>query len=216
MPKYVRVKLLSQMRVSTERGLCKPGRLILGMGTGRSGSTSLTRILSLQKGGWFSHEHPPILPWAIDKSLLRVHIERFNCYLSSCAYSGDVAHWWLPYLEEIFHHFPESKIVCMRRDKQDTVRSFEKIKGVEGRGFNHWIKHDGVKWTKNLWDICYPKYNVSSRKTAIALYWKEYYDFAVRLRRRYPNNIIIVKLSDINSKKGQEKILEFCGIDRPV
>ena len=48
------------------------GKLVIGIGTGRSGSTSLTKLLQLQPNAFVSHERPPRLSWAPNQQRLGV------------------------------------------------------------------------------------------------------------------------------------------------
>ena len=135
------------------------GRLILGMGTGRSGSTSLTWLLQAQIGTYCSHEHPPILPWAAEVEPVLFHLRRFELMLQLFDWVADVSHWWLPLIPRIVESSPGVRIVVLKRDKAETVDSFLRMKGGDRRGaINHWTSHDGTIWARNAWDPCYPKF----------------------------------------------------------
>ena len=216
LPGYLQAGNAAGATGSVVRKRKKPGRLVLGMGTGRSGSTSLARLLSLQPGCYVGHEHPPLLPWEPDRKILQFHIERFRRLLAMFSCAGDVAHWWLPYLETLLKKFPGMRVVCTRRSKQATVRSFESIKGEQGTGLNHWVEHKGVGWKEHIWDRCYPKYPSENRAEAIGFYWDEYYVRAMELADRYPDNILVCDMEDMNTIPGQEGILRFCGFDHYV
>lgn len=136
--------------------------------------------------------------------------------LSVKAFSGDVAHWWLPYLPRLLVQFPNIRVICMQRERQATIRSFNNIKGKGKGSANHWISHDGEYWTRTPWDECYPKYDVRTRDLALGLYWDEYYAAAINLAHEYPSNIAIFDISLLGTISGQERILEFCGYSDPV
>jgi len=192
------------------------GRLVLGIGTGRSGSTSFTKLLSLQPGTYASHEHPPHLPWLPDQGRFRFHIRRFRMLLSILTCTADVSHWWLPYLEQLLGEFPDARIVVLKRDRHETIRSFESILGPEGAGQNHWVDHGGIGWQRNRWDSCFPKYPAAGRSEAIGLYWDEYYTKAHKLSEQYPENILVRDTSELDDIEAQEKILFFCGFRNPL
>ena len=45
-------------------------RLVIGLGTGRCGTVSLSRLLNAQPDAQVRHELRPYLPWAVDEALL--------------------------------------------------------------------------------------------------------------------------------------------------
>jgi hypothetical protein len=187
-------------------------RLVLGLGTGRCGSTTLSRLFEAQKNGCFSHECPPRLAWNHDAETIDFHLRRFRLLLELFPMVGDVSHWWLPYFRLIRQHFPEVRAVVLRRDKEETVDSFLRIKGGGQQGsINHWVEHDGKFWRKNLWDDCYPKYRADTMKEAIARYWDEYYLLAGQMEAEFPDQIRIYDIAALSDARGQQEILEFCG-----
>ncbi len=98
-------------------------RIVLGMGSGRCGTLSLARLLSRQPGVMFSHEDPPLLPWQREPGD-RVIRERFARWRRSrqAAIVGDVASFYLPYVEEAIAVEPAIRIICLRRPREEVVR----------------------------------------------------------------------------------------------
>ena len=192
------------------------GRLILGIGTGRCGSTSLAKLLQRQKNCYASHEHTPRLPWIVNNKRLDFHKRRFHLLLNKYNFVCDVSHWWLPYIEELAQDFNIS-IVVLKREKEATVNSFYRIKGSGEKGsINHWLDHNGSVWQKNIWDECYPSYNVSDIKEAISLYWEQYYAEVESVRKRESSSIAVFDTNDLSNKNTQYKLLQFCGFSDPV
>lgn len=185
-----------------ERSDARDIPFIFGLGTGRSGSTSLTTALSSIPKSYFSHEHPSIIPWKNGEAIVEWHLLRLRSLAHSYSVVGDVSHWWLPYVEDIYKAHPNSFFVVMRRSRRDTVSSFLKIKGGGDRGsINHWIEHDGKYFAPNIWDRCYPKYvGASSLVEALEQYWDDYYAQASRLQKLLPKNVLIVDLEDKNKE----------------
>lgn len=197
--------------------LSEKSRLILGIGTGRSGSTTLTKLWQLQEASYCSHEHPPRLSWSIKTSRLKFQLERFDVLLKNYKFVGDVSHWWLPYIDAILEKYEDARIVVLKRNRKATVDSFLKIKGGGGKGsINHWIKHDGSNWSKNIWDECYPKYKVPKMKKALEYYWDDYYKTVDRWIKRYPESIKLVSTEELSDPDVQKDLLLFCGYEKPV
>lgn len=173
---------------------------VFGLGTGRSGSTSLTEGLSKINNTYFSHEHPSIVPWQHGEEIVEWHIKRMKSLSAHYSLVGDVSHWWLPYVKYILSIHPNSFFIITKRDRSATVGSFLKIKGGGGKGsINHWVKHNGTFFKKNFWDICYPKFSHHlNLEGSLNMYWDEYYREALRLQKLFPKNVLIIEIEDPN------------------
>lgn len=213
----LRAEVVARNGAETRKPRGEAGQLVMGLGTGRCGSTSLTLLLMAQKAGCFSHEHPPDLPWSLPPPGLRFHLQRFSFLAQMYDFIGDVGHWWLPHMETVAKFFPDFRAVVMKRDKAETVESFVTVKNGDSEGgVNHWIDHDGSFWGKVPFDRCYPSYPVRDIREALGLYWEEYYQRCEMLAKRYPGQLRVFDISALQSAEGQEEILQFCGFPDPV
>lgn len=191
--------------------------VFLGIGTGRCGTVSLAKLLDKQPGVVCTHEERPLLPWYFNWEdeahweAFHVHVARFK--QAGAGLVGDVAFYWLPYLHEMFSTFPNLKVICLKRDRQETIRSY--MRKTEGR--NHWMIHDGRKWRlDSVWDPCYPKYHVETKEEAIGRYWDEYYRAVEGWARHRPEQVRVWDVDVLNSKRGQDEIFEFLGLKEHV
>ena len=191
--------------------------LIIGIGTGRCGSTTLTTLLRNQADCYCAHEHPPRLIWGERGGRIAFHHNRFDLLSTGYDFVGDVSHWWLPHIEYLLNFYPRSRVVVLKRDRQATIKSLLRIKGGAGRGaINHWIEHDGSYWSRNIWDECYPSYDVEDTVEAIGRYWDAYYAEAERLVAKYPEEVRFFSTEMLGSRGTQNELLKFCGFERPV
>lgn len=192
-------------------------RLIFGLGTGRSGSTSLYELLRNQNNTFATHEHPPLLCWDGDFSTVNFQIQRMKVLLSNFRFVADVSHWWLNYFNVIIKNHPNSRFVCIKRNKGSTVSSFLNMKGNGAPGsLNHWMNHKGDHWRLNPWDKCYPDFETNSLKDAIGQYWDLYYDQSNKIAMKHPQHFKVFELDKLSSEQGQLEILDFCGFLEPV
>lgn len=190
-------------------------QLVIGIGTGRCGTMSLSRILSIQKDSNITHELKPYLPWEVCKTDINSKISMI--LRRNEKYIGDIAFYYLPYIDYILSKYPSTKIICLRRGKKEVIASYmikTKWDAIFPLGRNHWMDHDGTKWNKNpLWDQCYPKYKTKDKEQAIGTYWDEYYSRVNDLCKIYPGNIRIWEMNRaLNTKIGIGEILSFIGI----
>tara|TARA_B110000503_G_scaffold34861_2_gene56923 strand:- start:49236 stop:49919 length:684 start_codon:yes stop_codon:yes gene_type:complete len=146
---------------------------------------------------------------------------------------GDIAFYYLNYIDELFEVAPQCVAVCMKRDREATVGSWLK-KSAIGRWrslwladrlkswltrmpfyteYNFWQDHDGSHWMKEpVWDSCFPKFEAASKKEAIEMYWDYYYLEADRLQKKYPGRFKIFDVRDLSDSEGQKRILSLLGI----
>ena len=179
---------------------------MIGLGTGRCGTTSLSRLIDSAEDCRAGHEIDRIrthMSWEFS----REGVEKALKFLDSIAEPVvcDVAFYYLPYVEYISEARPETTFVCLRRDREETVESYM-LKTV---GRDHWRVGGG---SPNPWDRLYPKFDAPSKREAIGAYWDMYYREAERLERGGVR-IRTFDMSSLNDEEGVAKILEFCGLD---
>ena len=94
----------------------------MGLGSGRCGTLSLSTLLDAQYQVNVTHERGFRLPWnPVDYYLTLTLDSLFKQYMG--AWVGDVAYWYLPYVERILQLYPDTKFVCLRRDREETIAS---------------------------------------------------------------------------------------------
>jgi len=239
------------------------GMIVIGLGSGRCGTASLAKLLNAQHGAAVFHEMSPSnvrfsgTPRPIlnaieefqaildggDPSMLTVDLSRdvsVRRYeqisgMQSFSMIGDIAFYYLTYVDMIASRFPNVRFICLKREKKATVRSWmqksslgywrskyigERISAALTRepftdSRNFWMLHDGTKWRLDpVWDKCFPKFPGPTKKEAIEQYWDYYYKEAEVLAARHPDVFRIVASDDVDDRQCQVRLLEFCGVDR--
>lgn len=184
-------------------------KLIIGLGTGRCGTTSLCRLLGLQNNSHFTHEFgaSPLVNWQSNKidfdkiyQKLRVRKEKFI---------GDVAFYNLPYWKYILDLKEyDTKFIILKRNKQDVIKSYMRTTTSN----NPFLEHDRTKWKIYGWDKCYPKMNTSDKEEAISMYYDYYYG----LCRKIPSDTCYWFNTDmLNDQEECVKLLKWCGFKEP-
>ena len=188
--------------------------LVFGIGSGRCGTTSLRLFLDLQRDVSVTHEmnfegiRQP-MPWQADLPLARQQLDLL--LQKTVTVKGDIGFYWLPYTEWILEQFPDTRFICLKRNKADTVASY--LRRTEGR--NHWLQHSGTRWElDDVWDNAFPKYNIEDKQEAVSKYWEDYYAAAEHLQREHVRNFCIFPIDALNSREGQGAILSFVGISQ--
>lgn len=193
-------------------------RLVLGIGTGRCGTQSLSALLDDQPGATVTHERfKAQVPWGAAGYEWMQRL--INESPSGAALYGDVSLYWLPQIEQLLLD-PDRRdaadtlrVVALQRDREATVESYmRKTGGSHGR--NHWMVHDGNEFNNcDLgWDHCYPKFRASSKREALSMYWASYYGEVDRLADRFSEHVRCFDLDALNTREGQRAILQFVGV----
>lgn len=191
-------------------------RIILGMGSGRCGTNSLATLLNQQPGCRITHEEWPILPWEPEEAelLIRERFQRIRRMRSSPVI-GDVASFYLPYVEEAIRLEPEIRIVCLKRPREQVVRSFGTwLDKVHPLPTNHWAKNPAPGWYHEpVYTRMFPQYDTDDRAEGIGRYWDEYYTRADELLAKFPENVRQFEMERaLNTAEGQRELLHFVGI----
>ena len=187
-------------------------QLVIGLGTGRCGTTTLSVLLEAQSDSRFIHEgaidgERHLVPWGNDEAAV-TWLRALEARTAPARWFGDVGMYFLPSVEVILSEWPTARFIVLRRARAETVTSF--LKKTEGR--NHWADHDGEGWmVDDKWDPCFPSYSPRPKEEALKAYWDEYYHEAEMLTDRYPDSIRIWNIEVLNSVAGRKDILQFAG-----
>jgi hypothetical protein len=234
--------------------------VVIGLGSGRSGTASLSNLINEQPDSVCFHELNPACvkfegtPQPVlntvrefraiveggDPRMLSVDFTRPVAerryrdllQMSKVRVIGDIAHYYLRYVEDIHRADPQVRFVCLVRDREATIRSWigkmairrwpsrwvaDRISSLImrapfHRARNHWIEHDGSRWMPDpVWDKCFPKYPANGLREALEQYYDEYYRRAAVLAERLPERFMVVRTESLGADAGQGAILDFLG-----
>ena len=171
-------------------------KLIIGCGMPRSGTGSLAKLLNNCKNVRIEHELQIHLPFKFNRIKLRKKIGYIKDLDGEII--GDVAHYYLNYVEELIRYY-EAKVLVMRREKAKVMKSIKSL------GWNPYIQK------KIPGSDAFPFY-AKNVDTAAGFHWQEYYEQVEKLKNRFPSKILVVDIEWLNSKEGIKKIFDFCEI----
>lgn len=189
-------------------------RTIIGLGTGRSGTWSLTKLLDAQHGVKAYHEGG-FLPWDANLTDMWRLLHKFWYFTEGRPITAAIAFFWLNYVSELTSYLFNPKFICIKRNRKETVESFEHIM----HEFNFWTdpnsKHWDDKYRTNKDSVLFPKFDKPRRK-ALEAYWNYYYNTAGYWQNRMPDTFRVFPIESLNNEKGVREILEFAGFEDPV
>lgn len=155
------------------------------------------------------------------------------CSIRHVRLIDDIAFYYLNYVELIAVRNHNVRFICLRRDREQTIRSWLRKMELESwpskriadrlsstitrtphhTSYNYWMRHDGTQWKPNpVWDKCFPKFEAATRYDAVAKYWDFYYEKVEILSRNLNGVFKIVDIENLNSYPTKADLLEYCGV----
>ena len=198
---------------------------MLGLGAGRTGSTSLVEVLATAEGSCCTHENPPLISWIPKQIEIDFHIRRFKRLSQYFPLVADVSHWWINVLDEVFCHFADAKLVGVYRDLDSCAKSFMQIKGFGRNSYNHWVPYGNGIWAAARWDPTYPTYPIpelserdpdNAKLELITRYVQEYNEKLHSIAARTPEKVLLMRTEELNIAAVQSTIFQFVGLSGQV
>jgi len=197
------------------------GKVVLGLGTGRCGSTSLAVAFRALENALATHETPPMIFWEPQPEQVAFHLKRLDFFSRYYAVVFDASHWWLNVAELFLEQFPEGRLVGLHRDTDSCVRSFLRFKGTDPGTLNHWTTRDDKRWALSTWDPCYPSYTappqyehdtLRAKGTQIQWYVEAYNGRLRELARARPDRVLLISTDLLDQPGGAADLGAFVGI----
>lgn len=189
-------------------------QLILGLGAGQCGLELLADILGRQPSARVTFQQPPFLPWARVEGTPGIR-ERLTRFLATTRerFVGDVASFYLPYVEQAVAFEPMIRMVCLKRPEDEIVAGFLAALSRDPRTpIDHWAEQPRPPFEHHpLWSRTFPKYDVADREAGIQRYWADYYATAEELSHRFSEQFRIFDTERLTTEEGVREVLSFCG-----
>ena len=206
---------------------------IFGLGTGRCGTKSLAQLLNNQDNTICVHEGRFFSPFFKDKLFkddkvaLRLPWDSKNPNLlkrvlmtmlnTNKKYVGDVAFYYLPYVETLLSLLPHVKFIALKREKEKMIESF-----MKKTRHNLWSdlykpsKGDVVKEYRD-WAPLMPKYPYADRRKCLDIYWEKYYEEVDRLVNKYPDQMRVYQMEELlNDANKITELLDWLGYQKKI
>ena len=189
---------------------------IIGFGTGRCGTKSLSTLLSLQPDTLVKHESRLMAHIWNDRG--EASFERVWSALHAIPkkFYGDVSFVHLNYIEQYLKQSEDIKIIFLDREIQATIESFWRWTERPEWPVNHWLKHKNGQYIPTSFDELMPKFDrvTQNKKTAISLYVLHYHKIAKELINKYPERIYVLKTIELNDVNKIHAMFDFIGMPK--
>lgn len=179
-------------------------RLIIGLGTGRCGTHTLTGLLDQQPGTVALHQPKPCLPWHPDYGWYRGVVDLIDSIDAPVV--ALVSWFYLNYVPVLLRDY-DVRFVCMQRDRDLTVGSILRLTPQ----FDNWSNQPVTASVSPEYRDLFPKYDTSDKREALEHYWDEYYDIAGRFQAAHPDHLRIFPTEQFNDEGGVRDLLTFAG-----
>ncbi len=198
-----------------------PGTVVLGVGPGRCGSSTLTAAFAALDDACSTHENHPFLYWQPQEEQTRFHFERLRRLANHYRVVFDAAHWWLNVLERFLEQFPSAKVVALSRDTEACVQSFLNVKGRGAGSVNHWAPPGNGIWPANLWDPVYPQFPLPAgaesapepaKAALVRRYVNEYQQTISQLAAAHPLRILLLRTEELSDSATSARLSAHVGI----
>jgi hypothetical protein len=200
----------------------RPGMVVLGLGSGRCGSTTLAHAISQVPDACATHENAPMIYWEPLEAQVRFHIARFRELVQYFAVVFDAAFWWLNARARVFEAFDDAKVIGLVRETESCVASFMKQKGSGIGSLNHWATPGNGVWATSPGDPSLPTYETppppisdpdAVKRAMVTRFVTEYNAALERLAAEYPDRVLLVRTEDLRSPAAYARIGQFIGCD---
>lgn len=215
---------------------------VVGLGTGRCGTRSLTKFLE-GNGIPARHEHHKLRFDPVFETTRRTNIA-----INELKDYADIGFYWLNYVPIALKWFPETKFICLERKKEEVIESFARQNryGLNPivvflqlcRRSNHevfyyreTVSDDELEkmdpqtreFVRHMWDTPmmkypdmenrFPDYEIYKPRKFLDKYWDEYHKQAVEWEKVYPDNFLRIEMHHaLNTQGGNKRILRHIGV----
>jgi hypothetical protein len=194
------------------------GQVVVGLGAGRCGSTTLAAVLHSIDGSISTHENPPLIFWEPTTRQVQFHLERLRIFSRHFPLVSDCAHWWINLFPTILEAFPNTKAIGLWRETDACVRSWMDSLPEDT---NHWVAPYNHIWPSDAWDPCFPHYDLpegaerdrrGARAIMIERYVSDYNERLRALTAGYPRHLLLLRTEELDLAATRDDISEFLGL----
>jgi Sulfotransferase domain len=194
-----------------------PGMVVLGLGSGRSGSTTMAGLLRTIAGGKSTHENPVPVFWDPHPQQVEFHLRRFRLLTAFFSVVADCSVWWINLMETVAQALPTTKAIGVYRDTEAFVRSVK----PKMRSWNPYATpHNGI-WKTYHGDPLCPHYELpenawkdpdAARESLIRRYVTDYNNRLKALAQRMPERMLLLRTEELSEPSTLREISKFLGL----
>jgi hypothetical protein len=195
-----------------------PGMVVLGLGSGRSGSTTMASILGTIMGAKSTHENPVPVFWDPHPRQVEFHLRRFRLLSAYFPVVADCSVWWINLMETVSQALPTTRAIGVYRDVEACVQSLKRIMKPSWNSFAN--AHNGI-WQTYHDDPLRPHYELpenarkdpdAARESLMRRYFTDYNNRLKALAERMPERMLLLRTEELSEPSTLGKISQFLGL----
>ena len=169
--------------------------IVIGYGTGRCGTQSLASFLNQQEGFNITHEKVPKY-WCPQFSEREEVPDIFAGREEKVI--GDIGFYWIHYIPNMLKR-SDTKVINIIRNDDEVIESFWTYKSPDSVNLGGWFG--------------YPYQNEKPTKDAIAKTVRSYRRCEKEYKKKFPNTIYQMDITDLNSEDKLHNLLTWLDVD---
>ena len=195
-----------------------PGMVVLGLGSGRSGSTTMASLLGTIAGAKSTHENPIPVFWDPRPQQVEFHLRRFRLLSAFFPIVADCSVWWINLMETVSQALPTTRAIGVYRETEACIRSWIKLSVASFNPFA--IPHNGI-WQSYRGDPCFPYYELpanarkdpdAARESQMRRYVTDYNNRLKALAERMPERMLLLRTEELSEPSTLREISQFLGL----
>ena len=194
-----------------------PGMVVLGLGSGRSGSMTMASLLGTIAAAKSTHENPVPIFWDPHPQQVEFHLRRLRLLSAYFPVVADCSVWWINLMETVSQALPTTRAIGVYRETEACVRSaFKIIKDTPS--YNPWaIPHNGI-WQTYRGDPGFPHYELpenarrdpdAARERLIRRYVTDYNVRLKALAQQMPERMLLLRTEELSEPSTLRQISQF-------
>lgn len=179
----------------------------IGIGTGRCGTNSLRRIVSACNNYQVTHESLQFHWYELDDKIGKL-IRDMKEHTKLGIVRGEVSQALLPWIADLRSGVPDLKVVCLHRDKAETIRSFMEYGShmIRPRDKRKWS--DGARGIRASAVRCFPVIDAASPEQAFGFYWEMYEEMSALVAEP----VLHIRTEELNEDSKVGELFDFLGV----
>jgi len=191
--------------------------VLIGITPSPSGALPLVNLLNSQPGTHVLHQCRPLLPWDTERSPHTMHarFDPIRRVRPDVVRIGDVAHFYLPYVDRLIEAFPSVRIFCLLPDEREVADSLLRWLSTlaDSQPVNPWAA-DRAGLADTPWDATFPDHPVADLETAARRHATDYHNQVKTLEARHPNHIKTFTPRTLTQREALPELLDWATIPR--
>lgn len=185
--------------------------IIIGIGTGRSGTKYTSQLLSFQPSTTVEHEMVKRIPFEL-KVDIDTYIKKIQSLNPKSKYVGDCAFYLTRLAEQFLEYSTENninlKVIAVKREKEKIINSYSTI--IEQSEIDHFC----LNGKYGIYSVAYPKFELPTCQERVGMFVDYVNQIIDDIYQKYPDKVYVTNIDNLNTKTGVNQMFDFLGMKK--